>query len=1380
MAIVDRGNHQLHMIVETSSISTYGGLEAISQVGLEAPEDNQDGLQDYPDNETVASQRSILSSADDRAKRLAFLIERKCPNVTIEPDIEPQARRISTASGLSRQMALDILTRNKRNTPGFKHPAKGMKNILKSPKLKLNLSDPCNWQFSDQEKSQALRDAVADGMVDIAEAILDMGADVNTVIETAKSKILRRQSAAIRSTDYISTAASNNDVDMVALLASRGASPSHLGEALHIAVKHNLPRVVETLLQFNANPNALDGKVFKSAIMSQKPALVRLLLRARIKVLKRYVTQGLLSAVTGGQAEVISILIKYEPDVDYENAAALRKAVQDQRVDLVLIIMRARPSISSVSSVFNDVSSVSSINEPLETRFLLFEILLCGGAQGDTVAEILIQLVRRRERSLVRLLVKHGASLQYRKAESLRLAVASGDIDLVGTLMSGQVSSKCAINRLNDIQRPFVHDRTHAIMSILLSKAQGATGLALDKAIVVSVEQRLVDITKLLLNHRATVNYNNAQALQICANGGDLECFKLLLCKGRPQQSLMQHVLPQIPSDPHRLRYEMIKLVIDAAQPIGIPSPVLDVALMEAVDSPSGLVDLDLVNLLLNAGADVNCLNGKCVQLATQRGFLELLELLARHNPQPASVSPAIADVMRIEQSSLRRKITALLLNHGARGSHVSEALRDALEECPIDEEFAHLLLTKVDINDHVSRRSLAKAMVSAPVSMISSMIEIARPEKSTLIATLPTVLDYHTNDRQAKLDLVLRTTVDQKDLDTALIQEINNGTACDLTIVKTLLGHGASCRHENSKAIELALLSKNVTLLQYLIESEPGHRTLASMLPIAVNEMVDRERFTFISMLLHGGARGNEVSRSLILEVQRPSSCNLSIVELLVKHGARVDFADGEAIKHAVSRPLHIEVLRALVRGRRISSIIESLIPLVMVHEQNVRLPLLSILLSNGARGDEVNAALIQAVSEGPDSLPTISLLLDNDALVDFNNGQAIKIAASNGFHSVLERLLNKPHNPAYRSEAMEMTMQGNSSNLPKRLSSVRLLTRSKVPRNATMHNALIQAILEQDHDLAHHLVQEGADPNHQDGMSMIIAAEQTSIRSLEILAQAKPRRKYYSEAFKSIADDKRMEGVDSEMLLKVRKHLLQNGASGRAVDQTFLDCVTSPNLLQKEFIEFALECPSALNVDFDCGKSLCTAAKGSNFGLVKRLLYLEPNESTLCAAFVSVLESGAEETSLLTMVELFLKQAGDRKFIYFQENDLSLSPLYQVLHYHSNKPNLLQYLLDHGCPSDTPFIWDFMTGLGTEEVSPLLWLCCQADPNLDPRFVHILLKHGGESAQSPNLWITSWSVRVLILSYQPIQISEQQVRAPVRSLSRLVQLTRVLFCNS
>ena len=74
--------------------------------------------------------------------------------------------------------------------------------------------------------------------------------------------------------------------------------------------------------------------------MSRQPALVKLLLRARIKGLRTYVTRALLSTVTVGQAEIVSILIKYKADVDYECAAALRKAVQDYRVDLVLIIMR--------------------------------------------------------------------------------------------------------------------------------------------------------------------------------------------------------------------------------------------------------------------------------------------------------------------------------------------------------------------------------------------------------------------------------------------------------------------------------------------------------------------------------------------------------------------------------------------------------------------------------------------------------------------------------------------------------------------------------------------------------------------------------------------------------------------------------------------------------------------------------------------------------------------------------------------------------------------------------------------------------------------------------------------------------------------------------
>ena len=1308
-------------------VLSQAGLEVLSQAGLEVSEDLQEQAQDYLETETVLSRSSLQTSASDRAKKLASLIKTKCSDVMIEPDIEPQAPRISTASASSRQLAHDILVRNRRSTFDVKDHGEGMPKLLRSKLLNRKVSDPINWKFSDEEKSKAMKEAVECGMVDLAEALLDMGLDANAVTGTARSRILRRQSVTSTPINYISTAASKNDVDMVNLLASRGASSKSLEDALDKAVRQNLPKVVENILRFETNPNAMSGTIFGSAVTSQKPTLVRLLLRARIKVHEKYLTENLSRAVAQGQTEIVSLLVTHGADVNYNDAAALRKAVQDQRVDLVLVIMKGKPTTKAVSSVFNDAFSVNSVITPSE-RKLLLEILLCAGAQGDCVAETLVQVVRGGERSLADLLVKYGASLHYQRAKSLRIAIMAGDPKLVKILLLGEVSPRCVINRFDDIRRPFVKDRTHELMSMLLSKAEGAAGIPLDKALVVSVEQRLISITELLLNHKASVNYNEAQALQICASGGDLETLKLLLNKGRPQQNLMQHVLPQITSGPHQLRYRMTKSIVDAAQPIGIPTPVLDAAMMEAVDSPSELVDLDLVNLILNAGANVNCLHGRCLQLATQRGCLELLELLVRHNPEPASVSLAIAKVVRLKQPVLRCRAATILLDHGAQGPDVSGALDDALGERRIDEELVHLLLTKADIN-YRGGRLLSKVVVSLSPSMVSSVIDFNKPEQATLIAALPAVLDPGTKDRQAKLSSLLQAGTGQKALDSALIQEINNGAAYDFTIVKMLLDHGASCVHDSGKAIELAMLSKNVVLLEYLIGRKPGHRILASMLPAAMNEVGVRSRYKLVSMLLHSGAKGDQVNRSLITEVHRSSGCSLRIIELLMEHGARVDFSNADAIKHVVSQPLHINILKALVQGKGAPDILASLIPLAMAHEQNVRLELLPVLFSSGASGDEVNAALINAVFEGPASQLTIDLLLKNKASADFENGRAIKLAVANGYDSILECLLKHSHDPKHRSDAIEITMRENSFNLLRRLSSVRLLTRAGVAKNATIHNALVQAVQEQDHSLTQCLLESHADPNFENGKSVIIATEQADIKSLELLATAKPQRKIYSNAFGVIADDQKMRNVDSRLLLRVRKHLLQHGAAGRSVDQKFLDYMTSQNPLQIEFSDCLLACGSALNVDFKGGEILCIAVQNNDRRLVQILLSREPNESTLSSAFYSLLETDAAENSLLAMVDLFMKQSGDRKFIYFEEDEPSRNPLYIVLHRHPDKLNLLQALLGNGCPADARFTWSFTPDDGVEEVSALLWLLCQADPKLDTGIIEVLLKHGGKS---------------------------------------------------
>jgi len=245
----------------------------------------------------------------------------------------------------------------------------------------------------------------------------------------------------------------------------------------------------------------------------------------------------------------------------------------------------------------------------VEETYLLLDILLCGGANGDPVAEVLIRVVRAGRCGIAQMLIAHGASLRYKGAAAVKQAVTARNVRMLNTLSLGKVSRDCATDVFSEIPQPFTEGQTHDLMSPLISK--GARGVPLDKALVSAVEQKLESVTILLLDHRASADYNDAQALQIAATAGDLDTVNLVLSKGKPRPQSMRHVLPLVPPGPPRLRslrYGMIKSIIDAASTAGIPTALLDVALMEAVDTQSPELDLDLINLVLVAGADVNCL----------------------------------------------------------------------------------------------------------------------------------------------------------------------------------------------------------------------------------------------------------------------------------------------------------------------------------------------------------------------------------------------------------------------------------------------------------------------------------------------------------------------------------------------------------------------------------------------------------------------------------------------------------------------------------------------------------------------------------------------------------------------------------------------------
>lgn len=117
------------------------------------------------------------------------------------------------------------------------------------------------------------------------------------------------------------------------------------------------------------------------------------------------------------------------------------------------------------------------------------------------------------------------------------------------------------------------------------------------------------------------------------------------------------------------------------------------------------------------------------------------------------------------------------------------------------------------------------------------------------------------------------------------------------------------------------------------------------------------------MALLLIGGAKGDQISRELVYEIRSSQECDPQLIKLMIDHGAKVDYSEGQALKYAVSTPTKKEVLELLLEGTGATTILSSLTPLAMNHTQETRLQKLQMLLEKGARGTQVHNAIIDAV---------------------------------------------------------------------------------------------------------------------------------------------------------------------------------------------------------------------------------------------------------------------------------------------------------------------------------------------------------------------------------------------------------------------------------
>ena len=1079
--------------------------------------------------------------------------------------------------------------------------------------------------------------------------------------------------------------------------------------------------------------------ILSKAIASQSPKLVSYLLRSRSTTDGGVLSKSLLIAVEHGQMEIVSLLVTYGACTTLENLSALRKAVQVQRIDLVLAIMKGvenseRSDIAS--SVIGDAFSTSSTLAVEEQR-LLIDILLCAGAKGDPVAQVLLQVVQANHRSIARLLIKHGADLGFKNAEALRIVVASKDMDMLSTLLLGKVPEAVSGIAVDEIPHTCSDHQTYSMLSLLITKGAGSG--TLNRALLQAVQHRRNETMRLLLDHQADVNIENCQPLRMAVIGSDVTSLKTLLTKGRPHPEAMQDLLPLMAQHPLSVKFPMFEAIINAAGQHKINVAILNDTMLDALKRPSqdeiAQFLIPLVDLLITTGASVDVQRGKCFRLAAETGSSKLLELLMSTMSDPTSLSPAVEVSRKMGNEKRRGEFLCTLVKHGARGSEIDQAFVDLIEESSADTILLQLLLKYADF-EYLGGRALIAAMRLLSTHLVASIIDTGRTSDKMRYKAWKTLYEAGIKQRLAKATLLLQAGIGQDGLDKALISEI--GANRDSQVIRLLLDHKASCDYDGGKSLKLAIHNHDGEILEQLVASRPKYRTVQAMIHEASAIPEVQVRLQCLSLLIRGGANGEPVSQALLQEVEVPGHRDPQAIRFLVDHGATVDYFDGKAIKFVASAPLGVDILSILLSVTRASTLVATLVPIVMKHPQDIRIALMQVLLDHGADGVSLGEALVNAVYEGTAAQPTIELLLKHGASVDHNRAQAIKVAAHAKLNSILIRLLEQNPSTEFLEETLPVALQiaspPSASIMAERLCTVQLLTRN-LTKPGIADEPLIQAVREEDNELIRYWIKHGANPNSEDGKSVVIAAQKFNLRSLQYLFRSKTTVTSYtcSRAFAAMPTDDSRWRTQDHLTPGIDRILISAGAAGAAVDQTFLCALKSSHELAARFIRLVLDHHTPLDVNFESGRSLCIATEKARVDVVTYLLQQVPKESILRTAFMYIFESKAEEQMLVRIAQEFFACPTEGTQVYFQQSKFSSDALYQVLHRHSDKPNLLRELLANGCRSEPQFPWRFNGFYGDEHPSTLLWLLCQGSEATAVRLVDVLLDHGGRSMMLP-----------------------------------------------
>jgi hypothetical protein len=724
--------------------------------------------------------------------------------------------------------------------------------------------------------SRALPTAIRMNDTEAVQIIIEQGADPNSGPElfmecVAEGKLdfirllvrSQRGVSEVITTNAIPAAVELGNIEMVQLLVAHGADADFKeGSALKHAIEANRSDILIMLL-LCANPPSettlasMVLYVWSEPVMfsGRQGQLMELLLNGGAR--GNDVDAVLSGAVEQRWGEMVELLMDKGTRISCRNAEAYRRAIHAVDYEMLHILDGDKLGADLATDIFGSLYTTkhgASIT-PLDW-WRLATLLLAQGAAGDVIHEALVNRVNVRDLKSVKLLLVYGASVDYKDGRALDIAVKSGEMDYIVTMLH----HKPKVETLSTVF-PGVTQLPQGVQVDITRQLleAGATGVAVDEvlafALTTPICQRDHQFIEVLVEGKANVGQKDGFFIREVVRDGDLATLQILL-RGDFSTAIAFACIPLAMDLGERQRYKLLQTLLDHGVRGG---PIVAQALIDSIDetSPSAFA---VAELLLTTGVASTAYNeGKALKQAITCRGLEFLQLLVQFNQLAESdYSACLVLSLGLPRDEMRVKKLGLLLtakvNMSAENWYTT--LKHEMTCLQRDgEELSQVLPLLLDAGADVDYNNGKVICDSIDMDLFETFkLYFGRPlsaESHEAAFIRAAVYTVSTSDLRY-MEWLLKFETPHDLLNRALIVSAEKGEKTkDLS--KLLLENGASPSHDNGAALCQAIESRyyHPSVIELFLRHRPSSEAIAASLNRAFRVLQGQERLAAVNLLI-------------------------------------------------------------------------------------------------------------------------------------------------------------------------------------------------------------------------------------------------------------------------------------------------------------------------------------------------------------------------------------------------------------------------------------------------------------------------------------------------------------------------------------------------